>query len=57
MYGRENYDGYRRQSEGKSLVSGEELPEWDALPGDIKAAWEAGGSAVYQAAEGDLEQI
>lgn len=53
MYGQEAYDGYRQKSEGKSLVSGAELPVWDALPDDIKAAWEAAGAAVYEAVVDD----
>ena len=33
------YDGYRDYSNGKSLVSGDPLPEWGELPDRIKVAW------------------
>lgn len=40
------FEGYAEQAEGKSLVSGAELPVWDMLPRDIQDAWEAGAQAV-----------
>ena len=35
------YERYLAASSGKSLVSGAELPGWDALSPEIKAAWMA----------------
>lgn len=35
------YERYMAASDGKSLVSGAELPGWDALAPQIKAAWMA----------------
>lgn len=35
------YERYLHAADGKSLVSGAELPGWDALPPEIKAAWMA----------------
>ena len=46
------FEGYAEQAEGRSLVSGDELPVWEMLPRDIQDAWEAGAQAVisdYQA--------
>jgi hypothetical protein len=47
--GQSNYEGYRRESGGKSLVSGAEIPEWGELPEEIQEAWEAGANAVREA--------
>lgn len=33
------YNGYIRSSDGKSLVTGDELPSFENLPEDIKQAW------------------
>jgi len=38
-HGKTGYDAYRNFSGGKSLVSGDPLPEWEALPGNIREAW------------------
>lgn len=43
------YEGYRKASGGKSLISGQPLPEWDGLTSAIQAAWEASGEAVMKA--------
>ena len=43
------YNAYKQSSEGKSLVSGTDLPEWDSLDADIKAAWIEASRAVRQA--------
>ncbi len=40
------YEAYRKHSSGKSLVSGHPIPEWDRLPSEIQAAWEAAGCEV-----------
>jgi len=40
------YEGYRRFSEGKSLASGEPIPEWDGLALEIQRAWEAAAMSV-----------
>ncbi len=40
------YDGYRASSDGKSLVSGAELPAWPDLPEPIREAWAAAADAV-----------
>jgi hypothetical protein len=39
------YEGYRKHSDGKSLVSGQEIPEWNKLPAEIQAAWNSAGEA------------
>lgn len=40
------YGAYAEHSGGRSLVSGEALPGWYALPGPIKDAWIAAAAAV-----------
>jgi hypothetical protein len=40
------YEAYLAKSDGRSLVSGAELPDWGLVPGDIRDAWEAAASAV-----------
>ena len=40
------YDAYCESSDGKSLISGEALPNWFALPEEIKNAWTAASAAV-----------
>lgn len=37
------YEGYCNHTGWKSLASGQDLPQWDALREDIKKAWEASG--------------
>lgn len=44
--GRAAYEGYRAYSDGRSLVSGAALPEWDAQDPEIRAAWRAAADAV-----------
>ncbi len=44
--GRIAYEAYRAKSGGKSLISGADIPGFDALPEAIKQAWEAAGDAV-----------
>jgi len=33
------YEAYCRNSGGKSLATGDQLPGWDELPNEIKEAW------------------
>lgn len=40
------YEAYRAKSNGRSLISGVEIPEFDKLPQPIKDAWEAAGKEV-----------
>ena len=44
------FEAYRDESHGVCLVTGEDIPEWDKLPRDIKRAWEASARAVRQSA-------
>lgn len=44
--GKVAYDGYRDFSDGKSLISGQPIPEWEKLPENIQQAWEAAARAV-----------
>jgi hypothetical protein len=40
------YEAYCQSTGGVSLVSGEKLPEWKVLRGEIKKAWDAAADAV-----------
>jgi len=40
------YEAYRAFTGGKSLASGEPIPEWSGLREDIQKAWEAAAEAV-----------
>lgn len=40
------YDAYCKQTGGKSLISGDVLPAFDALRGEIKDAWAAAAIAL-----------
>lgn len=40
------YDAYSASTGGRSLISGDKLPEFEALPAKIQSAWEASASAV-----------
>lgn len=40
------YEAYSAQAGGKSLVSGDQLPEWEQLSDEIKQAWHAVAEAV-----------
>jgi hypothetical protein len=44
--GKVAYNAYIKQSGGVSLVTGDKLPEFDALKQTIKDAWAASGIAV-----------
>lgn len=50
--GRAAYEAYRAKAGGVSLVSGTQLPDWDALEEKIKDAWDAAGVAAWEAKEG-----
>lgn len=43
------YDAYKERAQGRSLVSGKPLPEWERQSGWIKDAWEAAAQAVMAA--------
>ena len=42
------YEAYSERADGMSLVSGEQLPDWDDLSPVIAEAWEAAAAAVAQ---------
>lgn len=44
--GRHAYDAYCAATGGVSLVTGAQLPAYDALPADIRAAWQMSATAV-----------
>jgi hypothetical protein len=44
--GQVNYEAYRLATAGRSLITGDELPDWDRLPEDVQTAWQAGADAV-----------
>jgi len=45
-WGKVAYNGYIKQSKGKSLISGEPLPSFDKLRREIQDAWAAAVIAV-----------
>lgn len=45
-YGQIAYEAYCAASDGKSLISGAQLPPWSELDDAIKGAWVAAGNAV-----------
>jgi len=42
------YEGYRAHTGGKSLATGQTIPEWDELRNEIKDAWLASVAAVQE---------
>lgn len=50
------YDGYVKQTGGVSLVSGDKLPEFEALKQSIKDAWAAAIIAVSLDADRQARQ-
>lgn len=42
------YKKYCEATRGKSLVTGDVLPSWEILPGEIKHAWRAAAEGVVQ---------
>jgi len=47
------YEAYCKSSEGKSLISGATLPDWDNLKPVIKKGWQAAADAVVAHNYGD----
>lgn len=50
--GKVGYDAYCRQTGGKSLVTGDALPPFEALRQEIKDAWAAVGIALSLDSDG-----
>ena len=46
--GKINYEAYCAASNGKSLISGADLPNWDDQDEAIKTAWDAGAQAIFR---------
>lgn len=44
--GQIGYEAYADVTEGKSIVTGDELPEWARLPYDIRNAWELAAATI-----------
>ena len=40
------YEAYYKASNGRSLVSGQQLPTWERQSEEIKEAWESAAAAV-----------
>ena len=55
--GQVNYEGYCDRSDGASLVSGQQLPDWDDLSPVIAEAWEAAAQAVVSAGRGEDPEL
>lgn len=41
------YEAYSAYTGGRSLVTGDLLPMWRDLPGEIKNAWFAAATSIY----------
>lgn len=54
--GRLAYEAYCIQTGGVSLISGESLPQWDALTGGLQDAWIAAARAVEADVRGQREE-
>ena len=48
-YAKIAYDAYCEDAEGKSLVTGDDLPEWKDLTVAVKGAWVSAAMAVKYA--------
>ncbi len=48
------YEAYFEAAGGKSLATGQPLPQWDALSPEIRAAWEAAAVAVMKSVGQDI---
>jgi hypothetical protein len=59
--GRVAYEAYRNSSRGVSLVSGQELPNWEDQRDEIQSAWCAAAQAVQrdlgETTEGASEEV
>jgi hypothetical protein len=55
-FGKLAYDAYRQFSDGKSLISGAPIPEWDGMPVLIRAAWCAAADAVEDALRAEIRE-
>lgn len=42
------YEAYCRCTGGKSAVTGDPLPPWEKLPGNVKNAWFAAAEAIVE---------
>lgn len=42
------YEGYRMHTGGKSLATGQNIPEWNQLRPDIQAAWRSSRDALLK---------
>jgi len=51
--GQTAYETYRDASAGKSLVSGDTLPQWRALSKEIRAAWDVAAETVLKTWKSD----
>ena len=49
IFGKIAYEAYCKTTDNKSLISGAELPAWEALDPKIQDAWTAAGLAVGDA--------
>lgn len=45
-YGQIAYEAYSAHTDGRSLVSGDELPAWDEVGEDVQQAWVTAAWAV-----------
>lgn len=52
--GRRAYLGYCESSGGKSLVSGQKLPDWERLDPRIQEAWISAANAVLYREDDDV---
>ena len=50
-HGQRCYEAYRTHAGRRSLVTGADLPEWEGMPPEIQAAWQAAASAVLSGIE------
>jgi hypothetical protein len=46
------YNGYRNHTGGKSLATGQTIPEWDQLRPDIQEAWRASRDGMLRELSG-----
>lgn len=51
--GQIGYEAYSEGTAGRSLVTGDELPDWDRLDRDIQQAWEVAAMAIAAAVRGE----